>query len=103
MTTTAPNNVAGFIRQQIGTDVWLAVSARQALATSTGLTFRFGNRYGLARHIQITLKPSDTYRIVATKVRRNGRVDVIADYDDITWESLGWIVRNINQEEEFAS
>ena len=56
------NNIAQTIKQQIGIDTWLAVSARnpQWFLNDDGdtvLRFRFGNRYGLPHFIEITYRP----------------------------------------------
>lgn len=95
--------IAQTIIEQIGTDTWLAVSARNAVDHGDKITFRFGDRYGLPHHIEITYRRStDDYSIVAYRVHRNGCKRVIAEYDGITWESLGWLVRDINNERVFA-
>jgi len=100
--TSQPDSIKT-IFEQVGTDALLAVSAREVTRLERGVAFRFGNRYGLRRVITITYRPaSDDYSILATRTHRNGCTRVIAEYEGITGESLGWLVRDINQEEAFA-
>lgn len=95
--------IAQTIIEQVGTDALLAVSAREVKPLESGVTFRFGNRYGLKRCITITYRPgSDDYQILATRTHRNGCVRQIAQYEGITFESLGWLIRDINLDEELA-
>lgn len=97
------STIAQTIIEQIGTDAWLAVSARNPIDHGDKITFRFGSRYGLPHYIEITYRhASDDYSIVGYRVHRNGCKRVIAEYDGITWESLGWLVRDINNEAVFA-
>lgn len=95
--------IAQTIRQQIGTDTWLAVSARDAVDHGDKITFRFGNRYGLPHYIEITYRRStDDYSVKAWRVHRNGCIKVLAEYDRVYFDLLGWLVRDINNEAEFA-
>lgn len=118
MTTTTSDalQVASTIKQQIGLDVWLAVSARNARYWETEqgnvtFAFRFGSSYGLAKWCEITYKRgADAYDIVAYKVHRNGVKKTLSiaseyeidgyeytSYSDVYFESLGNIVREINR------
>lgn len=95
--------IAQTIIEQIGTDAWLAVSAREITPLESGVTFRFGNRYGLKRFITVTYRPaSDDYEILAIRIQRNGTVKQIAQYEGITFESLAWLIRDINAEAEIT-
>ncbi len=101
--TEQPEAIAQTILEQIGTDALLAVSAREITPLESGVAFQFGNRYGLKRYITVTYRPaSDDYEILATRIQRNGTVKQIAQYEGITWESLGWLVRDINNEAEIT-
>lgn len=95
--------IAQTIRQQIGTDTWLAVSARDAVDHGDKITFRFGNRYGLPNYIEITYRrATDDYSVKAWRVHRNGCIKVLAECDRVYFDLLGWLVRDINNEAEFA-
>jgi hypothetical protein len=101
-------DIAETIRRQIGTDAWLAVSGRDSKfwANDDGdavFCFRFGSRYGLANWCEITYKRgSDDYSIWAYKIRRNGKAQAIAQYDNVYFDSLGFLIRDINQEAELS-
>lgn len=108
-------DVAQTIKNQIGTDTWLAISAREARYTGhpngdVTLTFRFGSRYGLPQYCEITyVTASDDYEIYAYKVRRNGNEKALtlglndeAHLTGIYADSLGWLIRDINQEAELS-
>jgi hypothetical protein len=98
------NAIAQTIRQQIGTDTWLAISAREATYYGkTCLKFRFGSRYGLPKWIQVTYNPGrDDYTILAWQVHRNRCVKDLARYEGVYADSLGWLIRDINLEVEMA-
>ena len=110
-----PERVARTIKSQIGIDTWLAVSARETFYTSHAngdvtLTFRFGSRYGLPQYCEITyVTASDDYEIYAYRVHRNGSKRAIklglndeAHLTGIYADSLGWLIRDINQEAELS-
>lgn len=118
MTTTT---IATTIKQQIGTDAWLAVSAREAKFWTadngtTTLAFRFGDRYGLPKWCEITYRPgSDDYSIHAYKIHRNGCRKTLriaseyepsgyeyAEYEGVYADSLGMLVRYANQIAELS-
>jgi prolipoprotein diacylglyceryltransferase len=95
--------IAETIIQQIGTEALLAVSAREMTHGESHVFFRFGNRYGLKRFITVVYRAStDDYQIRAIRIHRNGGIGQIAEYEGITWESLGFLIRDINNEESFA-
>lgn len=99
--------IAQTIQRQIGTDAWLAVSARNAsyceTPEGTQLRFRFGDRYGLAKWCEITYKRgSDDYAIAAYKIRRNGKREALAFYEGVYADSLGFLIRDINLEAELS-
>lgn len=102
------NNIAQTIKQQIGIDTWLAVSARnpQWFLNDDGdtvLRFRFGNRYGLPHFIEITYRPGrDLYDLKGYKIHRNRCRTVLDDYTDVYADSLGFLIRDINNEAVFA-
>lgn len=116
MTTTIDiMQVAQTIRAQIGPNVWLAVSAREARVWTTDdgavtLAFRFGSRYGLAKWCEITYRPGkDLYDICAYKIHRNGVKSTFriaseyeldgyeyTEYSDVYADSLANLVRQIN-------
>lgn len=118
MTTTLVmhRDIAETIRRQIGTDAWLAVSARNQKfwVNDDGnvvYCFRFGSRYGLANWCEITYeRGSDDYSIWAYKIRRNGKAETIrlgypdgnVDMTGVYAESLGMLIRDINQEVELS-
>lgn len=119
---TDPNlRVAITIKDQIGTDTWLAVSAREGKwwTDDNGdviFAFRFGGRYGLAKWCEITYRRgSDDYAVTAYKIHRNGcKVTLkIADryeysgYDTANYYGvhaglLSFTVRHFNQMGELA-
>lgn len=92
--------VASAIRDQIGSDVWLAVSARQPVLIDRGLRFRFGNRYGAPIHAHIVLEPTDTYRVVVTRTPNRGAKahiqQVLSEHDQVYAQDLGDLIRAIN-------
>ena len=105
------------IRAQIGTDTWLAVSARQPKWWTDGgdvvFAFRFGSRYGLPKWCEITYrKGRDDYDVTAYRIHRNGckRVLSITDeygLDQTDWtgvyaDRLGSLVRQANTIGEFG-
>ena len=96
------------IKQQIGTDTWLAVSARSesyfiSESANATLKFRFGNRYGLPNYIEIEYRAgSDDYALRAYRIHRNGCKSVLADYEGVYADSLAFLIRDINQEAQFA-
>lgn len=118
MTTRVSADIASTIKAQIGTDNWLAVSARAPKfwtddAGNVVFAFRFGSRHGLAKYVQITYRDrTDDYAIQAFKVRRNGLREtfkVVNDWgveytesDGIYADQIGWIVRYYNTIAEFA-
>lgn len=103
-----PEIVAATIRQQIGTDTWLAVSARKPKYrldgnNNTVFSFRFGSRYGLQCWIDVTYeRVTDDYRIFAYRFKRNGCKQVIANYEGVYADSLAFLIRDINTEEEYS-
>lgn len=113
--------IASTIRRQIGTDVWLAVSARNPRwwTSPTGdvvFAFRFGSRYGLAKWCEITYQSSsDDYDLIAYKVHRNGVKSTLslpseyeadgverAEYEGLYADTLPTFVRSVNLMGEFA-
>lgn len=111
--------IADMIRRQIGTDVWLAVSARDPRywttdAGNTVLAFRFGSRYGLPKWCEITYRPGpDDYAMTAYRIRRNGVKSVlsipdeyggrdVADYRSVYADMVGAWVRHFNLMGELA-
>lgn len=103
-----PEIIAATIRQQIGTDTWLAISARNPSYrldgnNNTVFTFRFGSRYGLQRWIDVTYeRVTDDYRIFAYRIKRNGTQRIVANYEGVYADSLAFLIRDINTEEEYA-
>lgn len=114
-TTVTAQQIASTIRDQIGLDSWLAVSARTPRYWSTEdgnvtFSFRFGNRYGLAKWCDITYKPgTDLYDIVAYKIHRNGVKKTLriaseyeldgyeyTSYEGVYADNLPSLVRQIN-------
>jgi hypothetical protein len=111
--------IAATIRQQIGTDAWLAVSARDPKwwTSDSGdivLAFRFGSRYGLPKWCEITYRSGrDSYDIGAYKIHRNGCKKTLsvpdeitgtyyADWTDIYADNLGSFVRIANTMAEIS-
>jgi hypothetical protein len=94
--------IADAIKMQIGTDAWLAVSARNPRwwTNSNGdvvFAFRYGNRYGCPCWCEITYQDaSDDYDVRTIKVRRNGHVDVLSEQDGVYASSLGEVIREAN-------
>lgn len=122
ITTTDPAMVAYIIKQQIGIDAWLAVSARDPRYWSTEdgavtFTFRFGSRYGLQRWAQITYQPGkDLYDVCAYKIHRNGVKKTLrvpsayepdgyeyTEYEGVYADRLDSLVRHINRIAEVTS
>lgn len=124
-TATQPRDasqIAATIRQQIGLDAWLAVSARQHrwwLNGRTGFvtfTFRFGSRHGLPKWIDIAYnRATDLYDVQGYKIHRNGCARVFklpsdfdpdgyeyTDYKGVYADSLPDLVREINRLAEIA-
>lgn len=105
--------IAKTIRDQIGLDTWLAVSARNPRwwTDSTGdvvFAFRFGSRYGLARWIEIAYREvSDDYDLLAYKIHRNGCKRTFrfegesTEYEGVYAASLAPLIRSINQQADF--
>jgi hypothetical protein len=102
------SGIAATIRQQIGVDAWLAVSAREPKWWTDDqgrvvFAFRFGDRYGLPKWCEITYRPgSDDYSVKAYKIHRNGCKRTIDQFDGVYADALGFLVRDINSEAEFA-
>lgn len=94
--------IANTIRTQIGTDAWWAVSGREPVAVANGLGFRFGSSHGNPLHMLVTLEPSDTYKVVATRTPRRGvnayKPQTVAEFDDIYAMDLPAVVRSINND-----
>jgi len=101
--------IAKTIQKQIGTDAWLAVSARNAsfceVPEGVQLRFRYGSSHGLAQWCEITYnRGSDDYAIWAYKINRKGeRVELdydkrIAKFEGIYFDTLPWLIRDINSE-----
>lgn len=120
--TTDSARVAYTIREQIGSNAWLAVSGRDARYWSTEdgavtFAFRFGSSYGLPKWCQITYKPGkDLYDVCAYKIHRNGVKKTFSiaseyeldgyeytEYTDVYADSLGNLVRQINLIAEVTS
>lgn len=83
------------IRAQIGTDAWLAVSARQPKWWTDGgdvvFAFRFGSRHGLPKWCEITYrKGRDDYDVTAYKIHRNGCKRVLSATDEDGIERADW-------------
>lgn len=102
-----PRGIAATIRQQIGTDAWLAVSARDFgyfldTAGNVVARFRVGSRHGLPVIVSVTYHAGrDTYTVECCKIRRNGSTKAVlldgsASSEDVYAESLGMIVRAFN-------
>jgi hypothetical protein len=111
--------IAATIRRQIGTDAWLATSARDPRfwTNETGdvvFAFRFGSRYGLPKWCEITYRrASDDYGVIAYKIHRNGCKKTLNQPDEITgtywaeWngihaDMLGTFIRIANQMGELS-
>lgn len=123
MTTTTDHAITAYtIKQQIGLDAWLAVSARNPRYWSTEdgavtFSFRFGSRYGLQKWCQITYRPGkDLYDVCAYKIHRNGVKKTFriaseyeldgyeyTEYEGVYADMLGNLVRQINTIAEVAS
>ena len=116
------SQIAATIRDQIGLNAWLAVSARQArwwINGQTGhvtFTFRFGSRHGLSKWVDIAYnRGTDLYDVKGYKVHRNGCHSVFklpsefefdgyeyTEYEGVYADSLPDIVREINRLAEIA-
>lgn len=116
------SQIAATIRQQIGLDAWLAVSAREPRwwqSSETGnitFTFRFGSRHGLSKWIDVAYnRGTDLYDVKGYKLHRNGCRAVLklpsefelsgyeyTEYEGIYADSLPDIVREINRIAEIA-
>lgn len=96
------NTIAHTIRRQIGTDAWLAVSARDAYRTPDSLVFRYGVRGGAVRKITVTLTPDDVYLVTAHRIPMRGKNFGIpaqtAQYEGVYAEQLAGVIRAINNE-----
>ena len=101
--------IAKTIQKQIGTDAWLAVSARNStfceVPGGVQLRFRYGSAHGLAQWCEITYNQGrDDYTVCAYKINRKWeRVELdyggrAANFEGIYFDNLGWLLRDINSE-----
>jgi hypothetical protein len=91
--------IADTIRQQIGFDARLAVSARDYSYTHNSLTFRYGPRNGLKHYTTITYRAgSDDYLVTALKIKRNLEILQLAHFERVYADDLSHFVRLINNE-----
>lgn len=93
--------IAMTVKTQIGFDVWLAVSARDATFRADGtLEFQYGPQGGRRRVMEITLEPSDTYTVRAYSIPMRGKhrwvPELVYKATDVYADSLGGVVRDVN-------
>jgi len=100
MSATKEPTMSTTILRQIGSDALWAVSARERMTIEGGIRFTYGPRSTGYRRIYITAD-GDLYTVRAAYMPSRGRnaytETTTAEYHGVGAESLGWLVRTINQ------